>query len=135
MAKRTGVKQQASWEERRRARETKWRGHLAAWQRSGLSQAAYCRQQNLIQADFSWWKHELLRRDGRRGIARGKKGKAACPQFVPLQVTAERMLGGWGGGGGCELELRNGYRLRIGSGVDPRWVAEMAAALEHATPC
>jgi hypothetical protein len=94
-----------------------------------LSQAEYCRQQQLAPADLSWWKHELLRRDGQRGIAQAEKGEPERPRFVPLQVTAERLLGG------CELELRDGRRLRIGSGVDPRWVVELAAALERNVPC
>ncbi len=129
MAKRTGVEQQVARAVRRQEREKVWRGHVGAWRGSGLSQAEYCRRQNLAAADLSWWKHELLRRDGRRGIAQEDKEEAERPRFVPLQVTAERMLGG------CELELRDGRRLRIGSGVDTRWVVELAAALERNVPC
>jgi hypothetical protein len=102
---------------------------LAAWRGSGLSQAEYCRRQNLTPAEFSWWKHELLRRDGQRSATREKKELVQRPRFMPLQVTTERLLNG------CELELRDGRRLRIGSGVDPRWVVELAAALEHNAPC
>jgi hypothetical protein len=129
MAKQTGVELQDAWAVRRQEREKLWRRHVGAWRGSGLSQAEYCRQQNLTPADLSWWKHELLRRDGQRGVAQAEKGETERPRFVPLQVTAERMLGG------CELELRDGRRLRISSGVDPRWVVELAAALEHNILC
>jgi hypothetical protein len=130
MAKRARVNPQTEWEARQRERETRWRRHVDAWRASGTSQAAYCRKQGLTPAQFSWWKHELARRAGQCGSAEGDaQGGTEPPRFVPLRVTAERMPDG------CELELRDGRRLRIGSGVDPRWVVELAAALERNAPC
>ena len=58
-------------------RERKWREHVRAWQSSGLSQAAYCRQHGLTQNDFSWWKREIARRT-----------VAAAPTFVPVCIAA-----------------------------------------------
>jgi len=48
---------------------------------------------------------------------------------VPLRITAENTPGA------CALELRNGRRLQIDGGADPRWVAALAAALEDGAPC
>ena len=59
---------QAARARERAERERRWREHLAAWQRSGLNQAEYCRRRVLKPADFSWWKQELARRD-QRGLA------------------------------------------------------------------
>ena len=120
---------QKSWELRQRERETLWRRRVGSWRRSGLSQAAYCRQQALAPADFSWWKHELARRDGLAAVSPVQPGSERLPQFVPLQVTALHTRGG------CALELCNGRRLQIDSGTDPRWVAALAAALEGGAPC
>lgn len=36
-----------------------WQHHLAQWQASGLSQAGYCRQQELSAHKFSYWKRKL----------------------------------------------------------------------------
>jgi hypothetical protein len=146
MAKRTGAERQAAWEARQREREARWRGHVQAWQGSGDSQAAYCRQHGLTPAEFSWWKHELARRDGQRrttkaGDARStartpaawagreRVGAVAQAPFVPLQLTAART------GSVCDVELRNGRRLRLADGADPRWVAALAAALEETHSC
>jgi|SRR5208283_3610966 len=123
MVKRTGAHSQTAWEVRQQEREAKWRGHLSSWQSSGLSQAEYCRRKNLTPADFSWWKHELARRDGR---AKQAAMQNALPTFVPVKLAAT----GLSAGCGCEVILLNGRCLRIGSGIDPRWAAELAAALE-----
>ena len=84
----TGTRQ-AGWRQAARVRERaereqRWRLHLAAWGRSGLSQAEYCRRLVLKAADFSRWKQELARRDQRdlAGCARvaGKLGPGAGPR-------------------------------------------------------
>ncbi|MFU2209836.1 IS66 family insertion sequence element accessory protein TnpA [Solidesulfovibrio sp. C21] len=36
-----------------------WSEHVAAWQRSGLSQGAYCRQHGLSQSSLSYWRKRL----------------------------------------------------------------------------
>jgi len=36
-----------------------WSEHVAAWQRSGLSQGAYCRQHGLSQNSLSYWRKRL----------------------------------------------------------------------------
>jgi len=129
VGKQLDSERQKAWEVRQRERESQWRKHLAAWQASGLSQAGYCRQVGLAPADFSWWKHELARRDGRRAADRTRQGMKAGPQFVPLQLTAGQS------NGECEVLLCNGRRLRIGNGADPRWAGALAAALESVAPC
>ena len=84
----TGTRQ-AGWRQAARVRERaereqRWRLHLAAWGRSGLSQAEYCRRLVLKAADFSWWKQELARRDqrGLGGCVRvtGMLGPGAGPR-------------------------------------------------------
>ena len=36
-----------------------WRRHLAAWRDSGLSQAAYCRRQDVSLPCFGYWRGKL----------------------------------------------------------------------------
>ena len=102
-------------------RERKWRGHLAAWQTSGLSQAAYCRQHGLTQNDFSWWKRELARRD--------RSARLAAPTFVPVCVTPEQTAP-------CafELSLQGGRVLRFDGRVDVTALSRVVRALEAAAP-
>ncbi len=39
-----------------------WQDHIAAWQASGLSQIAYCEQQQLKLTTFTYWRHKQSRR-------------------------------------------------------------------------
>ena len=36
-----------------------WIGHFVAWRSSGLTRAAYCRQQGLSIASFGFWRRVL----------------------------------------------------------------------------
>jgi transposase len=103
-------------------REGQWRGHLAAWQRSGSSQAAYCRQHGLAQADFSWWKGEIARRDTRTA--------AAAPAFVPVSVMSMPQVAPYS----FELSLRGGRVLRFDQRVDAAALGAVLRVLEAAVP-
>ena len=37
-----------------------WQSHIEAWQNSGLSQAAYCKETDLIIHRFGYWKRKFL---------------------------------------------------------------------------
>ena len=41
-------------------RATYWAAQLAAWERSGLTQAEYCRRHRIKAGNFGWWKRQLL---------------------------------------------------------------------------
>ena len=49
----------ASATEVRSEKAAYWSEHVAAWQRSGLSQGAYCRQYGLSQSSLSYWRKRL----------------------------------------------------------------------------
>ena len=98
-------------------RERKWREHVGAWQKSGLSQAAYCRQHGLMQHDFSWWKGEIARRDPR--------ASAVVPTFVPVRMALPQPASY-----AFELELGGGRVLRFDARVDPSSLKAFALALE-----
>jgi uncharacterized protein with WD repeat len=48
------MERQASLEERERF----WDEHLREWRSSGLSQAQYCRENNLSSKTFAYWKRK-----------------------------------------------------------------------------
>jgi hypothetical protein len=121
------MKGQAAWEVRQQEREQLWRQHLAAWRQRGTTQAEYCRAHGLAPADFSWWKHELARRDA--VVGRCSTPCAPAP-FVPVQVVARNAESPV-----CEVVLRNGRLLRIGTECEPEWIAKVATALEAVGPC
>ena len=56
-----------------------WRSHIDAWQRSGLSQAAYCREHQLVKSRFTYWKNKLQKSHSSRTVQSG-------PGFVPVEI-------------------------------------------------
>lgn len=94
--------------------KTDWGVHIAAWQGSGLSQAAYCRQHGLSMAYFS----QRLR--VRRAAAAVGVGQALIPVRVEPAVSAgEPVVLNWG----------QGQRLELPASVSPRWLAELLQCL------
>ena len=57
-----------------------WSEHVTAWQRSGLSQGAYCRRHGLSQSSWGYW---------RKRLARSADEEAApCFAIVPVPLSA-----------------------------------------------
>lgn len=60
-----------------------WRVHLRVWQKSGLSRAEYCRQQNLSYHAFKYWEKKLI----------GKKSSKPAFISVPALRIEQSSLG------------------------------------------
>ncbi|MDZ7640642.1 MAG: hypothetical protein U5J62_01235 [Desulfurivibrio sp.] len=43
----------------KRTKRRFWAAHVAAWQHSGLTQTAYCREYGLSRHAFGWWRRKL----------------------------------------------------------------------------
>ena len=136
---------QAGRKVRSQARAELWRQRLEAWRASGFSQSEYCRKHDLALANFARWKRKLTQTDS-------TPHENTAPQpaaFIPVKLEP---LGGAVSKGDsdsisthdtdavsdffdCELLLKNGRRLRIGSRVAAQRVAELASALEAISSC
>ena len=57
-----------------------WSEHIAAWQRSGLPQGAYCRRHGLSQSSLSYWRKRL-------GVT-DDVGVASFVTIVPVPLLA-----------------------------------------------
>jgi transposase-like protein len=106
-------------------KERHWRQLLEQWQRSGQSVRAFCSAHGLSEQSLYWWRRELAGRDLQ---AVSPAEAASPPRFVPVHVRAEPVA--TLPGGLIEVVLDNGRRLRAGSDVDPRRLAELVTALE-----
>ena len=73
-----------------------WAAQLAAWERSGLTQAEYCRRRGIKAVNFAWWKRQLLgpsrerhRQPGKRTRPYGKsprrRGRPAESSDLPTR--------------------------------------------------
>lgn len=87
--------------------EAFWRDHLARFEDSGLSRAAYCRQHRLATHSFDYW---------RRRLAVG--GSRA---LVPVVVTEPA--------GPSALQVQVGEaRLSVPTSTDPVWLGRVLRA-------
>jgi len=93
-----------------------WLTHIAAWQSSGLSQAAYCRQHQLTYATFSARLCEFR--------AQAKLSPPVPPVLLPIQVQSPPLPAV-----GIILHHGKGHRLELPSSVSTSWLAELLRCL------
>jgi hypothetical protein len=89
----------------------KWRQHIEAWQRSGLSQAAYCAEQQLNVRTFT----------ARLSDYR-KLPKLALTALIPVQTqpaAAEAIV----------FTHAQGHRLELPASMPASWLAELLQCL------
>jgi hypothetical protein len=91
-----------------------WRRHLAAWRDSGLSQAAYCRQQDVSLSSFGYW-------HGKRDAKPSPATRALLPIVVSAVSTPMDRI---------EVALPNGLQVHLPLGSDAtRWVPMIRALM------
>ena len=95
----------------------RWRTHIEAWQSSGLSQAAYCRQYHLNSRTFTARLSEY-----RKGNAEGKQ------VLIPVTVTEEPKEPN----SGCKnivVHCSQGHRLELPETVSASWLSALLRGL------
>ena len=90
----------------------KWITHIEAWQRSGLKQAEYCRQQGLNDNTF-----------GARLSDYRKEQKGALPALIPVQVKAASS-------GVIILKHAKGHQVDMPLSTSAFWLAELLRCLD-----
>ena len=93
-----------------------WKTHIDAWQSSGLSQAAYCRQHQLAFSTFSARLREL-----RAEATVSPSSPVLLPIHVQPQSSPEA---------GLVLRHVKGHRLELPAGVSASWLAELWRRLD-----
>jgi transposase-like protein len=87
------------------SKKESWKHHLRAQERSGMSQAAYCRKHGLDKKQYYYWKRRF----------REEAGKGEC--FVPV-------------GNSLSIELQVGeITVRVPSGFDSEELKRVVEAL------
>jgi hypothetical protein len=115
-----------------------WARLCAAWERSGLRQAEFCRQLGLNVETLRWWRsqlHRLPTRDAPALLPAAADTLAtpvAPPSFVPVVVTPTQAPAPVrrARGSTIEIVLRRSRRVRVGPDLDEHLLARVVAALE-----
>ena len=89
--------------------------HVEAWQSSGLSQVAYCRQHKLNSKTFSNW----LR------IYRSQQVTSTAPTLIPVEIKSEASPSG-----SLCLRCPQGHTLELPVDISPQWLGEFLKCLD-----
>src|SRR5690606_31728880 len=115
-----------------------WARLCAAWERSGLRQAEFCRRLGLNVETLRWWRSQLRRLPTRDAPALlPAAGDAlATPvarlSFVPVVVTPTQVPAPVrrARGSTIEIVLRRSRRVRVGPDLDENLLTRVVVALE-----
>ncbi|MFH1738785.1 MAG: hypothetical protein ABIH23_07235 [bacterium] len=110
-----------------------WRGMVGAWEKSGVTQRAFCEEKGISLSAFCWWRCRFRREEREsRGAKGGRKRtrKTALPSSSFLPVRIESGLLDSLGEGVIEVVLRNGRCLRVPRDFNAEALAGLARELE-----
>lgn len=122
MAQGSGRKQSEGETERCRY----WRKQIRSWERSGQTQAAFCRDRGLSVSAFGWWKSEFKRRKALAGCGEGKLRDSGV--FVPVHVESNSVR--VGNDDRLEVVLASGPVVRVPAGFDAGGLIRLLDVLE-----
>jgi hypothetical protein len=102
---------------KRQANRQRWFDRIETWKQSGLTQKAFCEQQQLGLGSFQRW----------RGIfMRGEKPEASSAvSFLPVNVTVDKASS-------LVLLIDDQLRIEIPVGFDPMTLKQVIQALQAA---
>jgi len=118
-----------------------WNRMMTAWERSGLTQAEFCRRRGLKAVTFSWWKRQLARSDagggrGRDGRRRLRPQPREASSFVEVALPGEMALAasrsdaaGTMSNAVYEVALPDGTSIRLPADFDVQRVSQLLAAV------
>lgn len=117
-----------------------WQRLVSAWEKSGLSQAEFCRRRGIKCVNFGWWKRKLngaagrrrqrRRRDSTAGGRRGRAGfvEVALPRGV-LPAGSVIPISSCTCPPSYEIVLPDGSLIRLPGNFDPEKVSQLIHAV------
>ena len=101
----------------RAERKKYWKNQIAAWRKSGESQVAFCRENELSRWAFLYWKRKLL--DNSSGV-----GAAFVQVPNPLEMKPEQR-------GTISIEIKSRYRIEVEEGFQVAALNRILDVLEE----
>lgn len=111
------------------ALEAEWRARISRHEASGRSARDFCRNENLKESAFYYWRRELSRRDGQSSGTAAKRGRqqparGIWPPFLPVTV-------GLTSPAPIEIALPGGVSIRVVHGCDESLLKMVVEALQE----
>lgn len=101
----------------RAANRQDWFDRIEAWKQSGLTQKAFCEQQQLGLGSFQRWRGIFLREEAPKA--------SSAASFLPVKVTAAPASS-------LALVIDDHLRIEIPAGFDPVILKQVVQALQAA---
>ena len=104
-----------------RAEESKrkrnyWQHHIDGWQESGLSQSEYCRQHELKDHLFFYWKRRIVKPN-------------ATTKFVSLNLGSVPETASSKPRCPLRLVISNGFKIEVDAGFNPQLLRQLIVSL------
>jgi hypothetical protein len=93
-----------------------WSDRIAAWRQSGLTQRAFCEQQQLAFSTFAYWRGRLKKSQA----CDASDGKV---HFLPVSLRQENARA-------LTLRINGRHSIEIKAGFDPDLLARVVRTLE-----
>ena len=117
-------------------REEYWQGVIRQQENSGGSISAFCREHEVAEGSFFYWRRKLTKRGPQKeSVRKGKgprpsgPGNNAVAKFVPVDISASSDRTRTG----CEVVLPDGCRIIVPTQCDAGWLREILGALGERT--
>ena len=107
---------------RSEAKEEHWSKVLDEWKKSGQSAAAFCRERQLPESKFWFWKREIRRR---RATRSSRSPRPMPARMVPVRIVQEASRQP----SPIELVFSSGMSVRLSAGFDASALCQLLAAL------
>ena len=116
----------------RSAREEYWQGMMRQQKNSGLSISAFCREHEVAEGSFFYWRRKLTNGQSQKRAAgedeetrRSSRRNNAVAKFIPVEIpTANRTAGA-----SCEVVLPDGCRIIVPTHCDAEWLGKLLVVL------
>ena len=102
---------------KREANRQRWFDRIETWKQSGLTQKAFCEQQQLGLGSFQRWSGIFMRGE--------KPAASSVVSFVPVNVTVDKASS-------LALLIDDQLRIEIPAGFDPVTLKQVIQALQAA---
>ena len=102
---------------KREVNRQRWLAHIDSWNRSGLTQRAFCQQHSLGLASFRRWRAIAMRE--------GKPADSSVATFLPVNVVEP-------GAADLTVVINDSLRIEIPVGFDLATLRQVVQALQAA---